>query len=67
MAKPKQIDPVEILNDDDRIFKSWGTVEVRDKEGDLIPINEFKNFILTGGMYNVQFFYKIFNARSCLN
>ena len=43
MGKPKQIDSLEILNEDDRIFKSWGTVEVRDKEGQLIPISEFKS------------------------
>ena len=43
MTKPKQIDSLEILNNDDRIFKSWGTVEVRDKEGDLIPISEFQS------------------------
>ena len=47
MTKPKQIDSLEILNDDDRIFKSWGTVEVRDKEGQMIPIDEIKKIMPT--------------------
>jgi hypothetical protein len=40
--KPKQIDQMEILNQEDRIFKSWATVEIKDREGDLLPISEFK-------------------------
>ncbi len=47
MAKPKQIDSLEILNEDDRIFKSWGTVEVVDKEDQLLPIDEFKKIMPT--------------------
>ena len=47
MAKPKQIDALEILNEDDRIFKSWGTVEVRDKEGQMIPMDEIKKIMPT--------------------
>ena len=38
----KQLDKNEILNEDDRIFKSWATVDIVDKQGDRIPINEFK-------------------------
>jgi len=45
MEKPKQIDEVEILNPEDRIFKAWGSVEVRDKEGDYLPISEFKKIM----------------------
>ena len=46
-TKPKQIDQIEILKNDDRIFKAWGTVEVVDKEGDYLPINEFKKIMPT--------------------
>ena len=42
-----QISEMEIQNDEDRIFKSWGSVEVRDKEGDLIPMNEFRKVMNT--------------------
>ena len=47
MVKPKQIDSLEILNEDDRIFKSWGTVEVVDKDDQLLPIDEFKKIMPT--------------------
>ena len=40
--KVGQLDKAEILNDNDRIFKLWGTVEVIDKDGELLPIDEFK-------------------------
>ncbi|HDZ26532.1 MAG TPA: hypothetical protein ENH65_08515, partial [Candidatus Aminicenantes bacterium] len=42
---PKQIDEVEILNTDDRMFKSWGSVEVRDRENDLLPMDEFRKIM----------------------
>ncbi len=47
MTKPKQIDSLEIFNEEDRIFKSWGTVEVRDKEGQMIPMEEIKKIMPT--------------------
>ena len=47
MERPKQIDQLEILNTDDRTFKSWGTVEVRDREGDLLPMDEFRKIMPT--------------------
>ncbi len=33
---------VRILNDEDRIFEAWGSVEIRDIEGDLLPMEEFE-------------------------
>lgn len=44
-VNPKQIDEVEILNPEDRIFKAWGSVEVRDRENDLLPMDEFKKIM----------------------
>jgi hypothetical protein len=38
---------ITILNKDDRIFESWGTVGVRDIQGDLIPISEIEPIMLT--------------------
>lgn len=46
MTKPKQFDQLEILNDEDRLFKSWGSVEIKDKQGEIIPIDEFKKIML---------------------
>ena len=42
---PTQIDEVEILNTDMRLFKSWGSVEVRDRENDLLPMDEFRKIM----------------------
>jgi len=36
-----------IQSDSDRIFKSWGTVEVRDTDGDFIPISEMEPIMHT--------------------
>jgi hypothetical protein len=33
---------LKILNNEDRIFQAWGTVEIRDSQGDLIPIEEIE-------------------------
>jgi phage head maturation protease len=30
------------LNNEDRIFQSWGSVEMIDRQGDLLPIDEFR-------------------------
>jgi hypothetical protein len=47
LSKPKQISEVEILNPNDRIFKCWGTVEVVDKSGQFLPIDEFRKIMPT--------------------
>jgi len=36
---------LKILNPDDRIIQGWGTVEVRDKQGELLPIEEFEKIM----------------------
>ena len=40
-----QVPEVELINPDKRIFKSWGSVEVKDLEGDFIPMDEFKKIM----------------------
>ena len=45
VLKPRQFDKFEILNDSDRLFKAWGTVEIKDKDGELLPIDEFKKIM----------------------
>ena len=44
-VNPKQMDEVEILNTEDRMFKAWGSVEVRDRENDLLPMDEFRKIM----------------------
>ncbi len=44
-VNPKQIDSVEIFDSDARIFKAWGSVEVRDRENDLLPMDEFRKIM----------------------
>lgn len=44
-VNPVQINQVEILNPEDRMFKSWGSVEVRDRENDLLPMDEFRKIM----------------------
>lgn len=36
---------VKVINDDDRTFSCWGSVEVFDRHKELIPIEEFKKFM----------------------
>ncbi len=40
-----QIPESEILNKEERIFKAWGSVEIKDKEGDILPMSEFKKIM----------------------
>lgn len=44
-VNPTQMDEVEILNTEDRMFKAWGSVEVRDRENDLLPMDEFRKIM----------------------
>ena len=44
-VNPKQLSEVEILNPESRMFKSWGSVEVRDRENDLLPMREFRKIM----------------------
>lgn len=36
------LETIEILNKEDRMFKSWGSVELVDSQDEVIPIDEFK-------------------------
>mgnify|MGYP001559044192 CR=1 FL=1 len=36
---------MDILNEDDRIFQSWGTVNITDRQKELIPIGEFRKIM----------------------
>ena len=38
---------VTIINDDDRIFQAWGSVETRDSDGDIILMDDLKPVMLT--------------------
>ncbi len=42
---PKQIDAVEIFDPEMRLFKAWGSVEIRDRDDDLLPMDEFKKIM----------------------
>lgn len=45
--KAKQFPKDEILNDDQRLVRSWMSVEVKDKQGDIVPITELKRVLNT--------------------
>ena len=38
---PSEFDEIEITDDKDRLFKAWGSVEIVDKDGELIPMEAF--------------------------
>lgn len=45
LEKPMQMDSAEILNEEERMFKSWATVEIKDVDGELLPMKEFKKIM----------------------
>lgn len=45
LVKPKQFNDVEIHDDNSRLVRGWGTVDVIDKDGQRLPIEEFKRFM----------------------
>lgn len=45
--RPEQYPQDEILNDKDRLVRSWASVEVTDKQGDIVPIDEMKRVLNT--------------------
>lgn len=47
MSRPDQFPKDEILNNDERLVRSWMSVDVRDKQGDRIPIEAFKKVMNT--------------------
>jgi hypothetical protein len=38
---------VMVINENDRIFQAWGSVEIRDKQGDLIKMKDFEPVMLS--------------------
>ena len=42
---PIQISDMELFDETQRIVKGWGTVEIVDKEGDFLPMSEFKQIM----------------------
>lgn len=45
--KPEQFPKDEILNDRDRLVRSWMSVEVTDKQGDIVPVDQLKKVLNT--------------------
>jgi hypothetical protein len=45
--RPKQFPKDEILNEKDRLVRSWMTVEVTDSQGDIVPIDQVKRVMNT--------------------
>jgi len=41
-ATLREMDKAEVLNENERIFRAWGSVEVKDKQGEIIPIDALK-------------------------
>lgn len=42
LERPMQIPSEEIFNEEDRFVKGWGSVEIIDKDGEMLPMSEFK-------------------------
>ena len=38
---PSQMNDTYVLNESERLFSCWGSVQMKDKQSDLIPISEF--------------------------
>lgn len=38
---PSEFDEIEITDEKERLFKAWGSVEIVDKDGELIPMEAF--------------------------
>ena len=47
MERPQQFPKDEILNDSERLVRSWMSVDVKDKQGDRIPVEAFKRVLNT--------------------
>ena len=45
--KPQQYPLDEILDDDQRIARGWVSVQVKDKQGEIIPVSELKKTLNT--------------------
>lgn len=45
MVAPKQVPQIEIHDETARIVKGWGTVDIFDKAGERLPIEEFKRIM----------------------
>ncbi len=46
-SKPEQFPKDEILNEKDRLVRSWMSVEVTDKQGDIVPVAQLKKVLNT--------------------
>ena len=43
--KPEQFPIDEILNENERLVRSWASVEVKDNQGDIVPISEIRKVL----------------------
>lgn len=65
----KQMNKIEILNDDDRLFKGWASIEIKDKEGQKIPMVELQKimpvYMERGGFLTLSHNHQIIGK--CIN
>lgn len=45
MKKPAQFPVNELLDENERIYKGWASVEIKDAHGDLLPMSVFKKIM----------------------
>lgn len=45
LEKPAQVDPLEIFDENARIVKGYGSIEIYDKSNQLLPMSEFKKIM----------------------
>lgn len=47
LDRPQQFPKDEIVNESDRLVRSWVSAEIKDKQGDIIPVSELKRTLNT--------------------
>ena len=45
LKKPVQFNKNELLNEDERLYRGWASVEIRDSHGDLLKMDVFKKIM----------------------
>lgn len=47
LKKPEQFNEFELANEEDRIYRGFGSVEIKDSHGDLLPMKQFMKVMPT--------------------
>ena len=47
LKKPEQFSKIELANEEDRVYRGFGSVEIKDSHGDLLSMNQFMKVMPT--------------------